>query len=695
MKTRLILLYAALAVPATAVGSPDAAASSATFPLLGSAHGGHVWTSFCANQPDSAALPPDPRSLVQPGVNQNKAVYFNAYWKNCHADPALIGEQPEPATCGEWRQSVARGDTLLRGNGAVGALSFFGATNAVSFMTIPAVSYNRVWKEWGLNSRPDNFDALVGERYGFPLGSVRNPYPQPGEDPNKTSGGSGQLPIGLTQTHNADGSWSGNVSLTCNACHSTVLGNPADGTGPGALYGSGNTLDDIALFARDIAEAGTQAPYAYVVGTALARNRGTNSPSDLNLFYTLSNFFPVNGGGLIDQYTLGLLTSGSVASNDAPAWWNAGHRPVKFQDGILPGDSDRTDLVFGITFANLIAASSGSQAAQVWLKAHDQDAGHFIMSLQSPSWPYGYCSNADGTPAAGDNPACINTPLAEQGAILFHSKNLWDPSLENPVPKPDGGNGSCASCHGAYSPQFVNDPSYLDTPALEGIASYVVPKAVIGTDPARVDTNNKAVQGAGAGNFLNYPETAGTAQSCAALGGSYPPGYLAPPLYGVWATAPYFHNGSVPTVWDVLKPSDRPPIWQRVSAPARADQQGQVVMGFDTDMPRAYDMARLGWQYTTPACGSGSQVIPYLQCNPTNPNTEPLAQALLSLLDGNLVGVWNLGNFAVWSATTPAQIDQRKTYNTHLYSQGNEGHAFTSVLTDGERKALIEYLKTL
>ena len=27
---------------------------------------------------------------------------------------------------------------------------------------------------------------------------------------------------------------------------------------------------------------------------------------------------------------------------------------------------------------------------------------------------------------------------------------------------------------------------------------------------------------------------------------------VAPPLDGIWATAPYFHNGSVPTVYDVL-----------------------------------------------------------------------------------------------------------------------------------------------
>jgi hypothetical protein len=34
--------------------------------------------------------------------------------------------------------------------------------------------------------------------------------------------------------------------------------------------------------------------------------------------------------------------------------------------------------------------------------------------------------------------------------------------------------------------------------------------------------------------------------------------YLARPLTGVWATAPYLHNGSVPTLWHLLHPDQRP-----------------------------------------------------------------------------------------------------------------------------------------
>jgi hypothetical protein len=42
-----------------------------------------------------------------------------------------------------------------------------------------------------------------------------------------------------------------------------------------------------------------------------------------------------------------------------------------------------------------------------------------------------------------------------------------------------------------------------------------------------------------------------------------PEGYVAPPLDGIWASAPYFHNGSVPTIWHLLHPSSRPTVWLR------------------------------------------------------------------------------------------------------------------------------------
>ena len=63
-----------------------------------------------------------------------------------------------------------------------------------------------------------------------------------------------------------------------------------------------------------------------------------------------------------------------------------------------------------------------------------------------------------------------------------------------------------------------------------------------------------------------------------------PGGYVAPPLDGVWASAPYFHNGSVPTLAGVLSPDDRPTLWRRTEDGYDADRVGLEVTELD-EMP--------------------------------------------------------------------------------------------------------------
>ena len=652
-------------------------------PLLGSARGGHLWDSYCANNgnplPDSATLPADPRTLVVPGVNQGKAIYMNAYWQTCQSDDT-------PANCGEQRARVARGYPLIAGAGQVGAGSFFSGNSSSSPYAVSASSYNNLWKVWGLSARPDNFDQLAAERWGTALSPTRNPYPLPGEDPNKSNGGSGQLPLALTQLRNTDGSWTGKVNVTCSVCHGGKVGTGTDG-GPGALYGS-NSLSDITVFFTDMAAI---AP-AQSALSVISQNkvRGTGNITNFQLFglLTLTDLTALPG-------YLTVQTQPSTGTEDPPVWWNVGHRPSKFYDGGQVMDSKRIELSFHFQG---FPTNPDLKTGEDWIIAHEQDGDAWIASLQSPQWPYGNCSNADGSPAAGDNPACVNQPLAQQGAVLFHSKNLWAANLNNPVPRPDGGNGSCASCHGAYSPRYVNDPAYLDTPALEGIAAYIVPETVIGTDSKRLDGNSQVIANYARQDWFAYadgPYKSPGVPLCAdqndtALRGNRALGYLAPPLYGVWATAPYFHNGSVPNVWEVLKPSDRQPIWERRSSTARADQAGKVVMGFDSSLATGYDSGKLGWKYDALSCGAAG-TVPYLNCNPNDASGQTL-QDVLDIVYGNGGLIWNLANLP---PKTDAQIEQRKIYNTYMYSQGNQGHEFTAVLTDQERKALIEYLKTL
>lgn len=98
--------------------------------------------------------------------------------------------------------------------------------------------------------------------------------------------------------------------------------------------------------------------------------------------------------------------------------------------------------------------------------------------------------------------------------------------------------------------------------------------------------------------------------------------YAARPLHGVWAAAPYLHNGSVPTLHDLLTPPGQRPK----TFPIGHRDYDPVKVGFVTDLP--------------------ADKVKYT-------------------------------------------VDTAKTGN------GNGGHHFGTTLPDDEKKALLEYLKTL
>src|SRR5581483_6462255 len=67
-------------------------------------------------------------------------------------------------------------------------------------------------------------------------------------------------------------------------------------------------------------------------------------------------------------------------------------------------------------------------------------------------------------------------------------------------------------------------------------------------------------------------------------------GYVAPPLDGIWATAPYLHNGSVPTLAALLDSSKRPQFWSR---------------SFDSN---DYDQTNVGWNFTVQSAGGDKSI---------------------------------------------------------------------------------------
>ena len=139
----------------------------------------------------------------------------------------------------------------------------------------------------------------------------------------------------------------------------------------------------------------------------------------------------------------------------------------------------------------------------------------------------------------------------------------------------------CADCHGLsgqdFSGKHVGD---------------VVPLAQIGTDPYRLHSFtpelalNLGTPYAGTDyRFKHFKKTFG---------------YANLPLDGLWLRAPYLHNGSVPTLWDLLSPSaERPASYWRGN-----DRYNPQKLGFVDHV--AEENGRRFFRYDTSVAGNGN-----------------------------------------------------------------------------------------
>lgn len=254
-----------------------------------------------------------------------------------------------------------------------------------------------------------------------------------------------------------------------------------------------------------------------------------------------------------------------VIPTDVPAWWLLKKKNAMFYNGM-----GRKDFCKSFIGSSLLTMTDKAKAEEVDGKMIDVLA--YINSLDPPSYPF-----------------VIDTELAAQGKPIFEE--------------------NCVKCHGTYGTED-------DYPNL------MVSLKTIGTDP---ELSNRYTEPSALNDyFFDWFNGGWFGTGTAALELFTEGGYIAPPLDGIWATAPYFHNGSVPTIADVLDSENRPEYWSRSFS--------------STD----YDMEKVGWKYT-------------IESSKTNKNT----------------------------------------YDTTFKGYGNGGHIFGDKLSDTERKALLEYLKTL
>lgn len=205
-------------------------------------------------------------------------------------------------------------------------------------------------------------------------------------------------------------------------------------------------------------------------------------------------------------------------------------------------------------------------------EADFQDILEYILSIKAPKYPF-----------------AIDRDFAARGEAVFKE--------------------NCSKCHGTYG----ENAKYPNK---------VIPLDEIGTDRKRFDNiNEKFSKAYNASWFAAKPNGAIRKTD----------GYQAPPLDGIWATAPYFHNGSVPTLAHVLNSQTRPKVFTRSYRTGDDD----------------YDTVKVGWKTT---------------------NT---------------------------SLNVQSPFEMRKIYDTTRPGRGNGGHTYGDLLTETERISLLEYLKTI
>ena len=359
------------------------------------------------------------------------------------------------------------------------------------------------------------------------------------------------------------------VAPNCLQCHAQVfdgklyigLGNTSIDFSDARKFGTGSTGVIERLLQKDAAESEAAAPFLTSMKAIGAGIR--TEVRGVNAADRLTGLLVAHRDPVTLRWSeqSSMQITGAVVPTDVPAWWMLKKKNAMFYNGFGRGDFGRFLMA-----SSLLTLSDSSDASEV--DSHIPDVLTYINSIQPPKYPYP-----------------INETLAKRGGVLF---------VEH-----------CAKCHGNYGDGG-------DYPNL------LIPESIIGTDSLL----NK--------NDYQSPQIVDWFNSSWFARGEHPArlepfdGYIAPPLDGVWITAPYLHNGSVPTLEGVLDSRKRPTYWSR-----------------DFDHPQ-YDYTDVGWKYTRENGPRGTAV-----------------------------------------------------YNTTLPGYGNQGHTFGDKLTASERKAIIEYLKTL
>lgn len=272
-----------------------------------------------------------------------------------------------------------------------------------------------------------------------------------------------------------------------------------------------------------------------------------------------------------------ILGDTTVTSDPAP-WWRVKKKNALFYNGMARGDHRGT-----MALATSVCVDDVVTAQQVDDMFVDIQA--YLLTLEAPTYK-----------------RAIDEDLATAGKMIYDV--------------------DCAACHGTYATAEEKAMGIEDS-----YPNLLIPLEIIGTDPVVAEAG--VVHSS---DMVEWYNESFYGQITRMVPDDPFPGYMPPPLDGIWATAPFLHNGSVPTLELVLKSWKRPTYWRRANYDST---------NFDEDA--------VGW--------------PYVELQRSQAETPILLRKFV--------------------------------YDTTLWSQSNAGHIFGDHLTNEQRRAVLEYLKTL
>lgn len=463
---------------------------------------------------------------------------------------ALLALAPGCASRGRSERMLALERAGLPGGGAGQARFLFDdlgglsretlTTNALPYKVVATALFDAEERQGRPRPRPQELPRLLA-RYGFfvpeRIGNWAGPGAPPGLD----------RPLGLVT-----GTVSGGLlpfriealNLGCASCHAGHTWDAEGRPTREAWLGLPNTSLDLEAYSRDLFAAlredlrdparfrrriestfpGMDLRERLALGPLLraAEKRVTELARDLGGPTPFSNGGPGRTNGVAAlKLQLGLLSS------------HARHPEVGFTS--IP-DLGNRPLRSSLLYDGLYSPSG---------------AEHFV-SRERGDDPAGQSRRLAAVVAfftvstMGVRPEVAERAIPRMEEVLAWLRTYRPPPFPGPVDRERAAAGQrlfgerCAGCHGRY------DDS-LERPELLAYPNVLVPQEKIGTDPARWQTVDPPL--VAALDRSAYGRHVSTRAS---------QGYVPPLLSGLWATAPYLHNGSVPTLWQLLNPELRP-----------------------------------------------------------------------------------------------------------------------------------------